>query len=106
MAEYGMEALERVVRARLAEEGEGSYTRRLAAGGVEACAQKLGEEAVEAVIAAVRRAPDELTREAADVVYHLTVLLAVSNLSWRDVTAELARRSGTSGLAEKAAREP
>ena len=67
-------------------------------------AQKFGEEAVEAVIAAVRHAPDELTLEAADAVYHLTVLLAVSGLSWRDVLAELSRRTAQSGLEEKARR--
>ena len=105
MAEFSVHDLEAIVRARLAGDSGASYTKSLAEKGIDKCAEKFGEEAVEAVIAAVRRAPDELTMEAADVVYHLTVLLAVQGVSWSDVTAELERRTAQSGLEEKASRE-
>jgi phosphoribosyl-ATP pyrophosphohydrolase len=104
MSEFGVLDLEAIVAARLADPDAASYTRTLAAKGVDKVAQKFGEEAVETVVAAVRRAPDELAAEAADAVYHLTVLLAVSGLSWRDVLAELSRRTARSGLEEKAGR--
>ncbi|WP_108663839.1 phosphoribosyl-ATP diphosphatase [Acuticoccus kandeliae] len=104
MADFSIQALEAIVKDRLADPDAASYTRKLAAKGVDKCAEKFGEEAVEAIIAAVRRQPDELTAEAADVVYHLTVLLAVSGLSWDAVIAELERRTARSGLEEKASR--
>lgn len=104
MTSFSVHDLEAVVRDRLADPEAASYTRTLAAKGLEKCAQKVGEEAVETVIAAVRRDPAALSAEAADLVYHLTVLLAVSELSWRDVLAELERRTGRSGLEEKASR--
>ena len=106
MTEFSLEALEDIVRARLADPAAASYTRTLAAKGVDKCAEKLGEEAVETVIAAVQRDGAALTAEAADVVYHLTVLLAVSELSWNDVLTELSRRTARSGLEEKASRLP
>jgi phosphoribosyl-ATP pyrophosphohydrolase len=101
---FSVHALEAVVRDRLSNPDAASYTRKLAAKGLDKCAEKLGEEAVETVIAAVRREPTELTAEAADLVFHLTVLLTVSGLSWDDVLAELERRTGRSGLEEKASR--
>lgn len=101
---FSVTDLEAIVKDRLADENAASYTRKLAERGVDKCAQKFGEEAVETVIAAVRRDPAALTAEAADAVYHLTVLLAVSGLSWSDVTAELERRTARSGLEEKASR--
>ncbi|MEM8663544.1 MAG: phosphoribosyl-ATP diphosphatase [Pseudomonadota bacterium] len=104
MAEFSVEALEAIVRARLADPDAKSYTRTLAAKGVDKCAEKFGEEAVETVIAAVQRDRAALTGEAADAVYHLTVLLTVSGLSWSDVLAELSRRTSRSGLEEKASR--
>ncbi|MCF3933962.1 phosphoribosyl-ATP diphosphatase [Acuticoccus sp. M5D2P5] len=104
MADFSVHALEAIVRDRLADPDAASYTRKLAAKGVDKCAEKFGEESVEAIIAAVRGNPDELTAEAADVVYHLTVLLAVSGVSWDDVIAELDRRTARSGLEEKASR--
>ena len=106
MAEFSVEALEAIVRERLADPEAKSYTRTLAAKGVDKCAEKFGEEAVETIIAAVRGEPAALTAEAADTIYHLTVLLAVAGLSWDDVMAELSRRTGQSGLAEKAGRLP
>lgn len=83
---------------------EGSWTAKLLASGPEKCAEKFGEEAVEAIIEAVRGDRDRLTAEAADVLYHLLVMLAARDVTLADVEAELARREGQSGLAEKAAR--
>ena len=81
-----------------------SWTAKLLSQGPEACARKFGEEATEAIIEAIKGDRAALTREAADVLYHLLVLLAACDLTLQDVEAELTRREGTSGLAEKAAR--
>jgi phosphoribosyl-ATP pyrophosphohydrolase len=83
---------------------ESSWTAKLFAKGPEKCAEKFGEEAVEAIIEAVKGDRARLTAEAADVLYHLLVMLAARDVTLADVEAELARREGTSGLAEKAAR--
>jgi phosphoribosyl-ATP pyrophosphohydrolase len=89
---------------RAAASPEESYTARLLARGVPRCAQKLGEEAVEAAIAAVAGHREELTGEAADVLYHLLVLLRASGVTLDEVMATLEARTAQSGLAEKAAR--
>jgi len=81
-----------------------SWTAKLLAAGPEACAKKFGEEAVEAVIEAVKGDRDRLTSEAADVLYHLLVMLAARDVTLDAVLAELDRRAGTSGIAEKAGR--
>ena len=81
-----------------------SWTAKLLSLGPEACARKFGEEATEAIIEAIKGDRAALTREAADVLYHLLVLLAACDLTLQNVEAELTRREGTSGLAEKAAR--
>lgn len=83
---------------------ESSWTAKLFAKGPEKCAEKFGEEAVEAIIEAVKGDRAKLTAEAADVLYHLLVMLAARDVTLTDVEAELARREGTSGIAEKAAR--
>jgi phosphoribosyl-ATP pyrophosphohydrolase len=83
---------------------DNSYTAQLLAKGVEKCAKKFGEEAVELALAAVQGKRAEATQEAADVLYHLLVLLKASGISPADVMAELQRREGTSGLVEKAQR--
>ncbi len=83
---------------------DSSWTAKLLARGPEKCAEKFGEEAIEAVIEAVRGDRAALAREAADVLYHLLVMLAARQVALDDVLAELARRRGTSGIAEKAAR--
>ncbi|MFI0395950.1 phosphoribosyl-ATP diphosphatase [Paracoccus jiaweipingae] len=83
-----------------------SWTAQLLAKGPEKCAEKFGEEAIEAVIEAVRGDRDRLVAEGADVIYHLAVMLAARDLSLADVAAELTRREGRSGLDEKAARKP
>jgi phosphoribosyl-ATP pyrophosphohydrolase len=81
-----------------------SYTAKLIARGMEKCAQKLGEEATEAVIAAVTGNKPELVKESADVLYHLLVVLRAADVSLADVMAELDSRTAQSGLAEKASR--
>jgi phosphoribosyl-ATP pyrophosphohydrolase len=81
-----------------------SWTARLLAAGPEKAAEKFGEEAVEAVIEAVRGDRARLAAEAADVLYHLLVMCAARGVTLADIEAELARREGTSGLDEKAAR--
>ncbi|MEQ9041146.1 MAG: phosphoribosyl-ATP diphosphatase [Silicimonas sp.] len=83
---------------------ETSWTAKILAQGPDKAAQKFGEEAVEAVIEAVRGDRAQLTAEAADVLYHLLVMLAARDVTLDDVLAELERREGTSGVAEKAAR--
>ena len=92
------------IEARRAADPDGSWTARLLARGPEACAKKFGEEAVEAVIEAVKGDRDRLVSEAADTLYHLLVMLAARGVTLAEVEAELARREGTSGLTEKAAR--
>ncbi|WP_170340257.1 phosphoribosyl-ATP diphosphatase [Ruegeria arenilitoris] len=84
---------------------ESSWTAKLLSKGPEKCAEKFGEEAVEAIIEAVKGDRDRLTSEAADVLYHLLVMLAARDVALEDVLAELAKRQGTSGIAEKAARD-
>lgn len=105
-----MSALDRLaatIEARKAAgDADASHTARLLAGGPARCAQKFGEEAVEAVIAAASGEREELIGEAADALYHLLVMLAARDVSLDDVLAELARREGVSGLEEKAARTP
>jgi phosphoribosyl-ATP pyrophosphohydrolase len=81
-----------------------SYTAKLLAAGVEKCAKKFGEEATEAVIAAIQKDKTELAKESADVLYHLLVLWAASGITPQDVYAVLQSREGQSGLEEKASR--
>jgi phosphoribosyl-ATP pyrophosphohydrolase len=97
--------LEQTIASRRAGDPEASYVARLHAKGLGKIAQKLGEEATEAVIAALSGSHEELTGEAADVIFHLMVLLDAKNVRFADVLAELERREGTSGIAEKASRK-
>ncbi len=92
------------IDARKGAEPDSSWTAKLLAKGPEKCAEKFGEEAVEAIIEAVKGDKDKLTAEAADVLYHLLVMLAARDVALDDVLTELARRQGTSGIAEKASR--
>ena len=98
------DALEATIRQRLTADPETSYVAKLAGKGRAKIAQKLGEEATETVIAALGDDKAALTGEAADLMFHLTVLLAHAGVSLDDVRAELARREGTSGIDEKASR--
>ncbi len=102
-----MSALSRLaatIEARRSADPDSSWTARLLAKGPEKCAEKFGEEAIEAIIEAVRGDRTRLTAEAADVLYHLLVMLAARDITLADVEAELSRREGTGGLDEKAAR--
>lgn len=102
-----MTALSRLaatIQSRKDADPESSWTAKLFAKGPEKCAEKFGEEAIEAIIEAVRGDREKLTSEAADVLYHLLVMLAARDVSLDQVLAELERREGTSGIAEKAAR--
>lgn len=102
-----MTALDRLaatIATRKGADPETSWTAKLLAKGPEKCAEKFGEEAIEAIIEAVKGDKTRLTSEAADVLYHLLVMLAARDVTLADVLAELDRREGTSGLAEKAAR--
>ncbi|MGK6318166.1 phosphoribosyl-ATP diphosphatase [Sphingomonas sp. DT-204] len=99
-----LDALEATIRRRLTADPATSYVARLASKGRAKIAQKLGEEAVETVIAAMGDDRAALTGEAADLTFHLLVLLAHAGVSLDDVRAELARREGVSGLDEKAGR--
>ena len=92
------------IAARKGSDTSQSYTAKLLAAGVEKCAKKFGEEATEAVIAAIQKDKSELAKESADVLYHLLVLWAASGITPDDVYAVLKAREGTSGLEEKAAR--
>ncbi|WP_304616844.1 phosphoribosyl-ATP diphosphatase [Paracoccus sp. (in: a-proteobacteria)] len=103
-----MSALHRLaatIEARKGADPDSSWTAKLLSKGPEKCAEKFGEEAVEAIIEAVRGDRDRLTAEAADVIFHLLVMLAARDISLAEVEAELTRREGLSGLAEKAARQ-
>lgn len=104
MSKDTLERLAATIRERRGEDAERSYTRQLLDGGPAGCARKLGEEALETVIAGISQDESALVSEAADLLYHLLVLLEAREVSWEKVLSELERRMGTSGLAEKAAR--
>ncbi len=104
MTDDVLHRLAETIKARRGEAAGKSYTRQLLDGGRERCAKKLGEEAVETVIAGVAQDDGALKAEAADLLYHLLVLLEARGLAIGDVLGILEARMGTSGLAEKAAR--
>ena len=97
--------LEATIAARRGADPASSYVAKLSAAGRAKIAQKVGEEAVETVIAAMTGDPAKLTSEAADLIFHLLILLADGGVTLADVAAELDRREGVSGLSEKAARK-
>lgn len=104
MSEFSLSDLETVIADRLVNGDDTSYTRKLAAKGLPKAAQKLGEEAVETVIAAVSGGREALVYESADLLYHLLLVLRLSDVTLAEVVAELKRRTGRSGLEEKASR--
>ena len=104
MTQFTLADLESIIAARAAADPSASYTARLKAGGMALAGKKLGEEAVEAVIAALSGDKGELTKESADVLYHLIVVLHIAGVSVQDVLVELERRTAQGGLAEKAGR--
>lgn len=106
MTQFTLADLEALVASRAAAPVDQSYTAKLLAGGPAKPAKKLGEEAVEAAIAAVQGDRAGLVGEAADVLYHLLVVLRAGGIPLHEVMAELERRTAQSGIAEKAARRP
>ena len=105
MAEFTIEELAATIARRAESSDPASYTAKLARRGPAQCAKKLGEEAVEAAIAAVQGDREALTAEAADLIYHLLVTLHVAGVPFAAVVAELGRRTSQTGLEEKAARK-
>ncbi len=99
-----LQRLAATIAARAGADPATSHTAAMLAKGPAGCAEKFGEEAIEAIIEATRGDREALTREGADVLYHFLVMLAASGLTLDDVLAELERREGVSGIAEKAAR--
>lgn len=104
MSGFDLTSLEAIIAERARSGGAESWTARLVAAGMEKAAQKLGEEAVEAVVAAVARDREGLVRESADLLYHWLVVLALAGVRLDEVMAELEARTARSGIAEKAAR--
>ena len=104
MTRFTIHDLAATIDARASSSGEVSYNRKLLDKGAEHCAKKLGEEAVETVIAAVENDRDHLIAESADLIFHWLVLLKSRGISLADVEAALAKRTQMSGLEEKAAR--
>ena len=103
---FSFEQLAERIAVRAGASPDESYTAKLLRDGIDRCARKFGEEAVEAIVSAVSRDKQGLTAEAADVLYHLLVLLKAADVPLADVMAELEGRTGQSGLAEKASRKP
>lgn len=104
MATFTLHDLAARVHERASAEAETSYTRKLLDRGVAQCAKKLGEEAVETVLAAVAETRERVIAESADLLYHLVVVLEARGVKLTEVEAELAQRTAKSGLEEKAAR--
>ena len=102
---FTLQDLEQRVKDRASASAEVSYTRKLLDRGVAHCAKKLGEEAIETALAAVGEDRERLIAEAADLVYHLIVVLQARGIALADVEAALAARTGQSGLDEKASRK-
>lgn len=98
--------LAETIEARKSADPDSSWTAKLLAKGPEKCAEKFGEESIEAIIEAVKGDREKLASEGADVLYHFLVMLAARDVALDDVLNELARRQGLSGIAEKAARKP
>ena len=104
MSKFTLEDLEKRVHERAKASAKDSYTRTLLDKGIDHCAKKLGEEAVETVMAAVQQDKGRLTAEAADLLYHLLVVLEARGVTLAEVEAELAKRTAQSGHEEKASR--
>jgi phosphoribosyl-ATP pyrophosphohydrolase len=105
--EHALHTLDRlatIIERRREAQGDASYTRQLLDAGAETCARKFGEEAIELIVAALGADPLAIRAEAADVLYHLLVVLESKGVPLRDVLSVLETRIGTSGIAEKAAR--
>lgn len=101
-----LERLEATIAERRSASPDSSYVAKLNAKGLPKICEKVGEEATETVIAALTGSDEDLTGEAADLIFHMLVLLGAKGIALADVLAELDRREGVSGLEEKAARKP
>ncbi len=99
-----LDDLATLIASRKGADTDSSWTAKLLSQGPEKCAEKFGEEAIEAIIEAVKGDKAKLASEAADVLYHLLVMLAARDVTLNDVMAELEKRQGQSGIAEKASR--
>ena len=96
--------LDKVIDERKNQSKDKSYSANLLSAGVEKCAEKFGEEAVELIIACLSKETNSIVHEAADTLYHLNVLMRSKNISIKEVLKELAKREGVSGLKEKESR--
>ena len=105
MTDFTLADLERIVASRAAASPEESWTAKLVAAGQAKAAKKLGEEAIETVIAAIEGEKGPLVSESADLIYHLMVVLKIGGVELQEVMAELERRTGQSGIAEKSSRQ-
>ena len=105
MTDFTLADLERIVATRAAASPEESWTAKLVAAGQAKAAKKLGEEAIETVIAAIEGKKGPLVSESADLIYHLMVVLKIGGVELQEVMAELERRTGQSGIAEKSSRQ-
>ena len=100
-----LEKLDSTIERRITEAPNNSHTAKLFKKGPEKCAEKFGEEAIELIVASVKNRKKEIIDEAADVLYHMCVLLRSKNISIQEVLAELVSREGVSGIEEKRKRE-
>lgn len=105
MSDFSLADLERIVDARAKADPSESWTAKLVAAGQQKAVKKLGEEAIETVIAAIEGEKAALTSETADLLYHLIVVLKIGGVALQDVMEELERRTNQSGLVEKASRK-
>ena len=105
MRDFSLTDLERIIATRAQARPDESWTAKLVAGGQSKAAKKLGEEAVETVIAAIKDDRDNLVYESADLIYHLMVVLKIAGIPLQDVMQELERRTAQTGLNEKANRQ-
>jgi phosphoribosyl-ATP pyrophosphohydrolase len=104
MSKFTLEDLEKRIETRASASPDVSYTRKLLDRGVAQCAKKMGEEAIEAVIAATAENRERLIAESGDLLYHLLIVLRAREITLAEVEAELAKRQSMSGLEEKSAR--
>ncbi len=102
---FNLSDLEKIIAQRANDDPEVSYTAKLSQKGINKAAEKLGEESIETIIAAVSGDQQELTAEAADLLYHLLLVLRLGKVKLDDVLEELERRTARTGLEEKAARK-
>ena len=105
MTRFTLSDLEAIVATRATADPTQSWTAKLVAAGQDKAAKKLGEEAIEAVMAAVKNDSDNLVYESADLLYHLMVVLKIADIPLKDVMQELERRTAQTGLSEKASRQ-